>query len=110
MNFSSRYYSGERVAPVLTILIGGNHEASNYLQELTYGGWLAPSIYYLGYAGVVTVAGVRIAGISGIYDENDYARGHHESPPYDGDSLRSVYHVRNLEVFGLKQACEAINK
>ncbi|CAB0030631.1 unnamed protein product [Trichogramma brassicae] len=31
------YYSGEAVAPVLTIFIGGNHEASNYLQELPYG-------------------------------------------------------------------------
>jgi len=43
-----RYYSGEKTAPVLTIFIGGNHEASNYLQELPYGGWVAPNIYYLG--------------------------------------------------------------
>ncbi|KAL7291167.1 hypothetical protein TKK_0015083 [Trichogramma kaykai] len=35
-----KYYSGEAVAPVLTIFIGGNHEASNYLQELAYGGWV----------------------------------------------------------------------
>jgi hypothetical protein len=32
--------------------VGGNHEASNYLQELPYGGWVAPNIYYLGYAGL----------------------------------------------------------
>jgi len=43
-----RYYSGEKKAPVLTVFIGGNHEASNYLQELPYGGWVAPNIYYLG--------------------------------------------------------------
>lgn len=43
-----RYYSGEKKAPILTIFIGGNHEASNYLQELPYGGWVAPNIYYLG--------------------------------------------------------------
>lgn len=60
-----RYYSGEKVAPILTIFIGGNHEASNYLQELPYGGWVAPNIYYLGYAGVVNVNGIRIGGISG---------------------------------------------
>ena len=29
-----RYYTGEVVAPVLTLVIGGNHEASNYLWEL----------------------------------------------------------------------------
>ena len=43
-----RYYSGEKKAPVLTVVIGGNHEASSHLQELSYGGWLAPNIYYLG--------------------------------------------------------------
>lgn len=43
-----RYYAGERVAPVLTVVVGGNHEASGFMQELPYGGWLAPNIYYLG--------------------------------------------------------------
>ena len=43
-----RYYSGDVLAPVLTIFIGGNHEASNYLQELPYGGWVAKNIYYMG--------------------------------------------------------------
>lgn len=33
---------------MLTVFIGGNHEASNHLQELPYGGWVAPNIYYLG--------------------------------------------------------------
>lgn len=28
------YYSGRKKAPVLTVFIGGNHEASNYLHEL----------------------------------------------------------------------------
>ena len=28
------YYDGTFVAPVLTIFIGGNHEASNHLREL----------------------------------------------------------------------------
>jgi len=98
-----KYYSGEAIAPVLTIFIGGNHEASNYLQELAYGGWVAPNIYYLGYAGVVNVNGIRIGGISGIYKGFDYLHGHHEKPPYDDNSMRSVYHIRNVEVFRLKQ-------
>lgn len=59
---SYRYYSGEKQAPVLTIFIGGNHEASNYLQELPYGGWVAPNIYYMGRAGVVKVGNLRIGG------------------------------------------------
>ncbi|XP_056294707.1 lariat debranching enzyme [Pseudoliparis swirei] len=98
-----KYYSGEKKAPVLTVFIGGNHEASNHLQELPYGGWVAPNIYYLGYAGVVRYKGIRIGGVSGIFKSHDYRRGHHEFPPYDRSTLRSVYHVRNIEVFKLKQ-------
>lgn len=30
-------------------------------------------------------------------------QGHHEFPPYNPDTLRSVYHIRNVEVFKLKQ-------
>ena len=88
---------------MLTIFIGGNHEASNYLQELPYGGWVAPNIYYLGYAGVVRVNGIRIAGISGIYKGHDYLKGRFEYSPYSESTKRSVYHVRQLEVFRLKQ-------
>lgn len=98
-----RYYSGEKIAPVLTIFIGGNHEASNYLQELPYGGWVAPNIYYLGYANVITIGGIRIAGLSGIYKSQHWMQGHHEKPPYNENTIRSVYHIRNLEIFRLKQ-------
>ena len=43
-----KYYSGELTAPILTFVIGGNHEASNHLQELPFGGWLCKNIYFLG--------------------------------------------------------------
>ncbi|KAI2660660.1 Lariat debranching enzyme [Labeo rohita] len=98
-----KYYTGEKKAPVLTIFIGGNHEASNHLQELPYGGWVAPNIYYLGYAGVVRFKGVRIGGLSGIFKSHDYKKGHFEFPPYSPETLRSVYHIRNIDVFKLKQ-------
>jgi len=52
--------------------VGGNHEASNYLWELYYGGWTAPNIYYLGHAGVINFGGARIAGLSGIYNSKHY--------------------------------------
>lgn len=71
-----KYYAGERKAPILTIFIGGNHEASQPLRELYYGGWVAPNIYYLGAAGVVRFGGLRIGGISGIFKSHDYAQGH----------------------------------
>lgn len=54
--------------------VGGNHEASNHLWELYYGGWVAPNIYYLGHAGVVNFAGLRIGGLSGIFMDHNYSR------------------------------------
>lgn len=97
-----KYYSGAVKAPVLTIFIGGNHESSNYLQELCYGGWVAPNIYYLGYSNVIRVGGLRIAGLSGIYNKWSYKTGHHEVIPYNDQTLRSVYQVKQCEVEKLR--------
>ncbi|XP_049297486.1 lariat debranching enzyme [Anopheles funestus] len=104
-----KYYSGEKKAPILTLFIGGNHEASNYLQELPYGGWVAPNIFYLGYAGVVDCNGIRIGGISGIFKGHDYLKGRFEFPPYDEACKRSVYHQRQIDVFRLKQLTPTVD-
>ncbi|XP_050091108.1 lariat debranching enzyme [Anopheles aquasalis] len=104
-----KYYSGEKLAPILTLFIGGNHEASNYLQELPYGGWVAPNIYYLGYAGVVECNGVRIGGISGIFKGHDFLKGRFEFPPYTESTKRSVYHQRQIDVFRLKQLSHPVD-
>ena len=97
------YYAGSRKAPYPTLFIGGNHEASNYLWELYYGGWVAPNMFYLGCSGVVNFGGLRIAGLSGIFDRRNYNFGHFEFPPYNRSTLRSVYHVREYEVRKLLQ-------
>lgn len=97
-----KYYSGEKKAPILTLFIGGNHEASQPLRELYYGGWAAPNIYYMGAAGVVRYGGIRIGGMSGIYKSHDYEMGHFERPPFDRNTLRSVYHVRNVDIYRMK--------
>lgn len=93
-----KYYHGIKQAPYLTIFIGGNHEASNHLQELRFGGWVAPNIYYLGAAGCVQYKGLRICGLSGIYNHANYHAPRTEKSPYDGSSIRSVYHVRDKDV------------
>ncbi|KAF2719131.1 glycoside hydrolase family 18 protein [Polychaeton citri CBS 116435] len=97
------YYSGRRKAPYLTIFVGGNHEASNYLFELGYGGWVASNIYYLGWASVVKFGPLRIAGISGIWKGFDYRKPHHERLPYSESDLKSIYHVREVDVRKLQQ-------
>ncbi|KAJ5083442.1 Lariat debranching enzyme [Penicillium angulare] len=97
------YYSGQRVAPVLTIFCGGNHEAGNYLFELYYGGWVAPNIYYLGAANVLRLGSLRISGMSGIWKGYDYRKQHHERLPFNHEDIQSIYHIREMDVRKLLQ-------
>jgi lariat debranching enzyme len=99
----SDYYHGRVKAPYPTIFIGGNHEASNYLWELYHGGWVADNIYYLGNAGVICYNGLRIGGLSGIFNSQHYNQGHYERLPYDRSQQRSIYHVRGYDVDKLMQ-------
>ena len=98
-----KYYSGALKAPYLTVFVGGNHEASNYLSELFYGGWVAPNIYYLGAANVICCGPLRIAGLSGIWKGYNYKKPHYERIPYNYDDVKSVYHVREVDVRRLMQ-------
>ncbi|KAK3069032.1 lariat debranching enzyme [Teratosphaeriaceae sp. CCFEE 6253] len=97
------YYSGQRTAPYLTIFVGGNHEASNYLFELYYGGWVAPNIYYMGAANVLRLGPLRITGMSGIWKGYNYRKPHHERLPYNESDLRSIYHTREVDIRKLMQ-------
>ncbi|KAL2285406.1 hypothetical protein FJTKL_08319 [Diaporthe vaccinii] len=103
------YYSGKKRAPVLTLVIGGNHEASNYFSELHYGGWLAPNIYYMGAANVLRFGPLRIAGLSGIFHRGNYNKPHYECLPYDRDEVRSVYHVRQCDISKLLNVRSAVD-
>ncbi|KAK4494184.1 hypothetical protein PRZ48_014482 [Zasmidium cellare] len=97
------YYSGQRTAPCLTVFVGGNHEASNYLFELYYGGWVAPNIYYMGAANVLKIGPIRIAGLSGIWKGFDYRKTHFERLPYNESDMKSIYHVREMDIRKLLQ-------
>lgn len=100
------YYNGTKKAPFLTIVVGGNHEASAYMSSLSMGGWLASNIWYIGDAGVVEVGGLRIGGISGIYWEQDLHKPRFEAELFARDPIRacesdakySVYHTRQETV------------
>ena len=94
-----KYYTKKLIAPYLTIFIGGNHEASNYLEQNYYGGWVAPNIYYLGRSGLINVKGLRIGGVSGIYNKYDYFRGNFEKNEAEikGDK-KTIFHLREFEI------------
>ena len=103
------YYSGQRTAPYLTIFVGGNHEASNYLFELYYGGWVAPNIYYMGAANVLRLGPLRIAGMSGIWKGYNYRKPHHERLPYNESDMKSIYHTREVDIRKLLQIETQVN-
>jgi lariat debranching enzyme len=98
-----KYYLGISKAPYPTVFVHGNHEASNFLMELSDGGWVAPNIYYMGFAGVVNFAGIRIAGYSGIYDKRDFYAPRDECSPLTDRTMRTLYHAREYEFFQLSQ-------
>jgi lariat debranching enzyme len=85
------YFRGEKRAPILTVMIGGNHEASSYLAEVPNGGWLAPNFYYLGRAGVVRWGDLLVGGWSGIDKSYSFRMAH------DDLEVRRAYHLRVCE-------------
>ncbi|KAI1258709.1 lariat debranching enzyme, C-terminal domain-containing protein [Xylariaceae sp. FL1019] len=104
------YYSGRSKAPFLTVFIGGNHEAISHMWELAYGGWVAPNIYYFGFANVLRLGPIRIAGMSGIWKGPDhYHTPHSERLPFSHDDIKSFYHVREFDVRKLLQVKEQVD-
>lgn len=105
-----KYYTGQLEAPILTIFIGGNHENMGQLTKIPHGGYIAKNIFYMGACNVITFMGVRMAGISGIYNEFDHLR---ERPDWDqidwNREKRSTYHVRDSEIVPLAMMRERIS-
>ena len=91
------YYSKVKRAPIPTILIGGNHEAVLYMHSARNGGWIAPDIYYLGRCGVVQYGSLRIAGISGIYNQKSYNEPLPRNPRNERD-YKSLFRVKHEDV------------
>lgn len=71
--------------------------------SLTLCSWLSLLHTRGACTGCVQFGGHRIAGLSGTYVSPHYTWGHHERLPYDERAVKSVYHVRELEVHRLMQ-------
>ena len=95
-------YAGLAEAPIPTLFIGGNHEASNHSSELPFGGWAARRVWFMGSAGVVNFGGIRIGGVSGIYKSPDFNSGYFEKAPYAGSGqVHSSGHQRAFDFWRL---------
>lgn len=95
------YYKGKKEIPYLTLFIGGNHEASNVLDTFFNGGFLCKNLFYMGKTGIVNFKGIKIAGLSGIFNEKSYYKGFYENRDLLKNDLSqkiSIYHVREYDV------------
>jgi hypothetical protein len=66
------YHTGDKLFPIPTYLIGGNHEAHFHNEQFPTGGVLAPNLFSAGRVFEQRISGLRIAGVSGIYIRETY--------------------------------------
>jgi Icc-related predicted phosphoesterase len=66
------FASGKSTSPWPVWFIAGNHEPFYHLDQHLKGFTLALNCHYLGRAGRVTVEGLVVAGLSGIYSEKHF--------------------------------------
>ncbi len=77
---------GEAQFPWPIHFIGGNHEPYGWLETLRDGGQIAPNCYFLGRASVTEIAGIRVAGLSGIWKSELFNR---KRPPVEDFAHKS---------------------
>jgi hypothetical protein len=85
--------------PRPTYFIGGNHEPYGWLDRHPQGAEIAPNLHYLGRAGAVTVAGLKVVGLTGIHSE---LRADAERPPVEeilhrSRKLYTFYNAADME-------------
>lgn len=113
-DFSKYFNKKLKPPPFPTVFIGGNHEASNFLQELHFGGFVCENIYFLGHSGVIKAKKnqmeIRIAGVSGIFNHKDFFRRNLENLPFSEDSKKSAYHCKEREILKLSLVSAVFTK
>ena len=68
------FYTGQAVFPWSIWFIAGNHEPYGFLEQMPQGGQVANKCNYLGCVGSVTLSGLKVVGVSGIYDPERFQK------------------------------------
>ncbi len=66
------FYEQRMIFPCPIWLIGGNHEPYGFLDRINTGTEITHNCYYLGRVGAVILAGLKVVGVSGIYQEEKF--------------------------------------
>lgn len=92
------FYNGTEKFPLPLLLIGGNHEPWNFLDENREGGLLAPNIEFMGRVGMRKIMGTRIVGMSGVYSSKHFNAPHPKWPyPISMRKQASYFNSDDLE-------------
>jgi lariat debranching enzyme len=70
------FYSGECRFPWPVYFIGGNHEPYGFLDTQAPGEPVAHNCVYLGRAGATEILGIKVAGLSGIFNVDKFSDRH----------------------------------
>ena len=97
-----KLYTGERKIPLPTLVVGGNHEASDLFHLLPFGGWLAPNVFYAGRANSLLIGSLTVTSISGLYKSEEYFQPVNETFPLrTQQDIHTCYHIRAFSDFQL---------
>ncbi len=66
------FYEQRAIFPWSIWFIGGNHEPYGFLDQINTGAEVTNNCYYLGRVGSVVLAGLKVVGVSGIYQEEKF--------------------------------------
>ncbi|MBW4619850.1 MAG: metallophosphoesterase [Cyanosarcina radialis HA8281-LM2] len=66
------FYNKKAAFPWPIYFIGGNHEPYGFLDRMPNGAKIAENCYYLGRVGSKVIETIKIAGLSGIYQESKF--------------------------------------
>lgn len=92
------YHSGRSAMPWPVYFIGGNHEPYGLLDQHPDGAEIAPNVRYLGRAGSVSIHGLTVAGLSGIYREDYFERHRPSVADIDSRSNKDYIYFTASEV------------
>ncbi|MGD1805215.1 metallophosphoesterase [Dapis sp. BLCC M126] len=66
------FYEQRAIFPWPIWFIGGNHEPYGFLDQFNTGTEITHNCYYLGRVGSLVLAGLKVVGVSGIYQEEKF--------------------------------------
>lgn len=90
------FMRGWATFPWPVYFIGGNHEPYGWLEHYPLGFELIPNCSYLGRVGTIQLGGLRLSGLTGVFESELY-----EQPR---PSVQEIDHVSNKHFIGYNEA------